>query len=233
MNCFFFTYVDKNPKYRRDAEILIASGRKFGREIHLFEIPEGAMWNRYKVQLIASDLPEADRYICLDSDTVLTCHGDWEADDCQGVTDILYYMDEPDRLKYTHSFIKNHTLLDGDAKAYEYILDLWRRLECPRWYNSGVVVLDAGIRLNFCDIWNHWMDLVDSHCSAGYVVGDEAPLMFMMHEIDGPRLPPRFNGLCKWQQIYDWHVLIHADGNVTGEKRVPYNLAVERVLDGS
>ena len=46
MELFFFTYVDQNPKYRQEADYLIRSGRRFGREIHLFEIPDAAIWNR-------------------------------------------------------------------------------------------------------------------------------------------------------------------------------------------
>ena len=231
MNCFFFTYVDKNPKYRADADILIRSGKRFGRDIHLFEIPEGAMWNRYKVELLAGELPEADRYICLDSDTIMTGPGDWEAEDCQGVMDILYYMDESLRHRHTHAFIKNHTLLDGDPGAYEYILNLWREMNFPVWPNSGVVVLDAGIRPFFMSAWSEWMRRIDAHCDKGYVVGDEAPCMFARHEFDFPLLPPRFNGCCKWQPITGEHVLLHADGNVTGEKRIPFNNAVLDLLD--
>ena len=231
MKLFFFTAVDKNPVYRKEADILIASGKKYGRDIHLYDIPDSEIWNRYKVKLLASGLPEADRYIYLDGDTVLTCHGDWEADDCQGVSDVLYYMTEPDRHKHTHSFIKNHTLLDGDPGAYEYILGLWRQMDCPIWPNSGVVVLDDEIRLPFTAIWQKWMDQVDSHCDKGQVVGDEGPCMFARQEFGLPFLPQRFNGLCKWQTIYDWHVLIHADGNVGGEKRIPYDDAVAKVLN--
>lgn len=231
MNCYFFTYVDDNPKYRAEADLLIRSGRRFGREIHRFDIPVGAMWNRYKVELLAGELPAADRYICLDSDTILTGPGDWEADDCQGVMDILYYMAEPNRINHTQAFIRNHTLLDGDPGGYEYILDLWRRMDCPIWYNSGVVVLDADWRLDFAEDWKRWISQIDLHCDRGYVVGDEAPLMFMMADCKGPHLPPRFNGCCKWQPIHDWHVLLHADGNVTGEKRIPYNIAVQDLLE--
>lgn len=230
MKLFFFTYVDQNPKYRAEADILIRSGRRFGRDIHLFEIPPGAMWNRYKVELMAGELPPADRYICLDSDTILTGPGDWEAPDCQGMMDILYYCPE-DRIRHTQGFIRNHTLLDHDVAAYEYILNLWRQHQCPIWPNSGVVVLDAGIRLPFAQCWKRWMAEIDSHCDRGFVVGDEAPATFALQEFGLPLLPPRFNGCCKWQMIYDWHVLIHADGNVTGTKREPYNAAVQNLLD--
>jgi hypothetical protein len=231
MNIFFFTYVDRNPKYRAEADLLIRSGRRFGREIHLFEIPEGAMWNRYKVELLAAELPAADRYVCLDSDTILTGPGDWEAGDCQGVMDILYYMDPPDRDKHTKAFIRNHTLLEGDPGAYEAILQLWRKWQCPIWPNSGVVVLDAEVRLPFARRWQEWMTMIDGRCNRGYVVGDEAPCMFARQDFGLPLLPPRFNGCCKWQPIHDWHVLLHADGNVNGAKRIPYNLAVESLLE--
>jgi hypothetical protein len=231
MNLYFFTAVDRNPAYRREADILIASGKKYGRDIHLYDIPDGEVWNRYKVKLIASELPAADRYIYLDGDTVLTCRGDWEAGDCQGVSDILYFCPEL-RDKHTKAFIRNHTVLDGDPGAYEYILKIWREMNFPIWCNSGVVVLDAGTRLPFTTVWQKWMDRIDAHCDKGMVVGDEAPCMFARQEFGLPFLPQRFNGLCKWQPIYDWHVLIHADGNVGGAKRIPYNNAVEKVLNG-
>jgi hypothetical protein len=182
------------------------------------------------VELLAGDLPEADRYICLDGDTIMTGPGDWESGDCRGVMDVLYYMNEPDRLKHTHAFIKNHTLLDGDPGAYEFILSLWRERQCPIWPNSGVVVLDAEIRLPFAECWKRWMAMIDGHCDKGFVVGDEAPATFARQEFDLPLLAPRFNGCCKWQTIYDWHVLLHADGNVTGEKRIPYDRAVEDLI---
>lgn len=233
MKLYFFTYVDKNPKYRRDAEILIASGKKYGRDIHLYEIPDGEMWNRYKVKLIASQLPDADRYICLDSDTVLTCRGDWESDDCRGTVDILYYMGVDERLRYTHSFIKNHTLLDGDKGAYEYIMSLWKELNYPIWRNSGVVVFDRQEKAFMSEQWLAWLEIVDSHCDAGYVVGDEAPLMFAAHAGRWPYLPPRFNVCLKWQPVPENAVLLHADGNVNGEKRIPFNKAVEKVLGES
>ena len=229
MNIYFFTYVDNNPKYRRDAEILIKSGEKYGRDIHLYEIPDDEIWNRYKVKLIASDLPEADRYVCLDSDTVLICHGDWESDDCQGTMDILYYMNSVNRNKYTHSFIKNHTLLDGDKGAYEYILNMWRQLEEPIWRNSGVVVVDRQDKRIMSQQWLAWMEIVDSHCDTGKVVGDEAPLMFAAHAGKWPLLPPRFNVCLKWQPMIADAVLLHADGNVDGEKAKPYFDAVKRI----
>jgi len=229
MNLFFFTAVDSNPKYRKESEYLIASGKKYGRKIHLYDIPPDQIWNRYKVKLLASKLPPADRYIYLDSDTVLTGPGDWDAPDCQGVMDILYYTPQT-RHKHTVSFIKNHTVLDGDPGAWEYILDLWQKKHCPIWPNSGVVVLDADVLERFVPVWQKWMDIVDSHCDKGFVVGDEAPCMFARDEFSLPLLSPRFNGCCKWQPIFDWHVLIHADGNVSGDKRKPYNKAVEKAI---
>lgn len=229
MNIYFFTAVDDNPRYRKEAEYLIRSGDKYGRKIHLYDIPKTEVWNRYKVKLLASDLPPADRYVYLDSDTVLTCKGDWEAPDCQGVMDILYFTPAT-RDKHTVSFIKNHTVLDGDPGAYEFILAEWRKRYCPIWPNSGVVVLDADMRQRFVPIWQKWMDIVDSHCDKGAVVGDEAPCMFARNEFSLPLLAPRFNGCCKWQPIHPWHVLIHADGSVAGEKRIPYDRAVKEVL---
>ncbi len=229
MKLFFFTYVDRNPKYRQEADLLIRSGRRFGREIHLFEIPDSAIWNRYKVELLAGDLPPADRYVCLDSDTILTGPGDWEADDCQGVMDILYFCPEQ-RDKHTKAFIRNHTVLDGDPGAYECVLEFWRAMHEPIWPNSGVVVLDADVRLPFARLWKNWMSRIDARCDHGFIVGDEAPCMFAREEFGLPLLPPRFNGCCKWQPIHDWHVLIHADGSVSGPKREPYNRAVTDLL---
>ncbi len=36
----------------------------------------------------------------------------------------------------------------------------------------------------------------------------------------------------QWQPINDDHVLIHADGNVGGEKRLPYLRAIEKMRGG-
>jgi hypothetical protein len=224
MELYFFTAVDDNPKYRQEAAYLIKSGEKFGRKIHLFDIPTGNMWHRYKVKLFATDLPKADRYIYLDSDTVFTREGDWDAPDCQGTMDILYYCPEA-RMTQTVGFIRNHTICTGDKEAYDYVYNLWIKSYCPIWCNSGVVVLDADVRARFIPIWQKWMDDIDSHCEKGWVEGDEYPLLFARQEFSLPLLPPRFNGCCKWQPIYDWHVLLHADGNVSGPKRIPYDRA--------
>ena len=230
MRLFFFTSAD--DYYRQAAEILIASGKYFGREIHFFEMPAGEMWNRYKVKLLSGDLPPADKYIYLDADTVMTCEGDWESEECIGVADMLYYMEEKKRLEYTMSFIRNHTCVVGEGKGYEYVCQLWREFNFPVWCNSGVVVLPAEVRVAFMECWRQWMENIDSHCEKGFIEGDEYPLVFARQEFGLPFLPPRFNGMCKAQPIYDWHVLIHADGNVSGEKRLPYTKAVERILDG-
>jgi len=230
MRLFFFTSAD--DYYRQAAEILIASGKRFGREIHFFEMPAGEMWNRYKVKLLSGDLPPADKYIYLDADTVMTCEGDWESEECIGVADMLYYMEEKKRLEYTMSFIRNHTCVVGEGKGYEYVCQLWREFNFPVWCNSGVVVLPAEVRVAFMECWRQWMENIDSHCEKGFIEGDEYPLVFARQEFGLPFLPPRFNGMCKAQPIYDWHVLIHADGNVSGEKRLPYTKAVERILDG-
>lgn len=229
MNLYFFTAADKNPVYRREAEILIASGKKYGREIHFYDIPDGRIWNRYKVELISSKLPDADKYIYLDSDTVLTCHGDWEAEECNGVADALYCWPDQ-RIKHTQGFMRNHTTCIGEGKGFDYIDDLWRQYDLPIWCNSGVTVLKAEDRLPFCKLWKEWMVDIDNHCQKRYMVGDEAPLMFARHIYVLPLLPPRFNGLCKWQPINDWHVLIHADGNVSGKDRIPYIEAVKKVM---
>jgi len=226
MEIYFFTAVDENPDYRREADILQASGRAYGRQIHRHEIPACQRWNRYKVDLLLTDLPAADRYVYLDSDTVLTGPGDWEADDCQGVADVLYYMDEPHRLKHTAGFMRNHTTCIGDGPAWDYVAALWHEQHEPIWCNSGVVVLDAAIRRPFCRLWKDRLTDIDGHCARGFVEGDEYALCFARAEFGLPLLPPRFNGMCKWQPIYPWHVLIHADGNVGWPKRQPYTAAV-------
>jgi hypothetical protein len=226
VNIYFFTAVDDNPVYRKEAEILLASGRKHGRKIQLYDIPKTEKWNRYKVKLLSGKLPPADRYVYLDSDCVMTCKGDWEADDCQGGSDILYYCPK-ERIKHTQGFIRNHTVCDGDPGAYDFIMKTWRNFYCPSWRNSGIVVLDAEMRQRFMPVWTEWQNVMDQHSDKGEVVGDEAAFMFAAAEFGLPFLPQRFNGLCKWQTIHDWHVLIHADGNVTGEKRKPYNKAVK------
>ena len=229
MKIYFFTAVDDNPVYRREAEILIASGRRYGRDIHLHDIPAGRRWNRYKVDLLLTDLPAADRYVYLDSDTVLTGPGDWEAPDCQGVCHVLYYMDRARACKHEAGFMRNHTTCIGDGAAWDYVSALWHERDEPLWCNSGVVVLDAEVRLPFCRMWKDRLTDIDGHCARGFVEGDEYALCFARAEFELPLLPPRYNGMCKWQPIYDWHCLIHADGNVDGPKRQPYTAAVERL----
>lgn len=229
MEIYFFTAVDDNPVYQHEADILQASGERFGRKIHRHAIPPGEMWNRYKLNLFLGDLPPADRYVYFDSDTVLTGPGDWEADDCQGMADPLYYLEKALRCRHTGGFMRNHTVVIGEGAGYEYVAGLWHAWNEPIWCNSGVVVLDAAIRIPFAQLWQHWMRDIDSHCEKEFMVGDEAAAMFARHGFNLPLLPPRFNYLCKWQPApEDWrdYCLIHADGNVTGEKRKPYNAAV-------
>jgi hypothetical protein len=147
MKIYFFTAADDH--YKRETEILFRSANKFGREVDFYPIPAGKQWQRYKVELLESDLPKADKYVYLDSDTVFTCRGDWESPECEGVMDILYYMSPTQRIKPTQGFIRNHTLLVGETAGYEYVLDLWRRFDCPAWNNSGVTVLTAQNRIPF------------------------------------------------------------------------------------
>lgn len=228
MKLYFFTAADDH--YKHETEILIESGKRYGREVHFYPIPDGKQWQRYKVELLAAELPLADKYIYLDSDTVFTCRGDWESDECVGVGDVLYYMNEADRLKHTQGFMRNHTCIIGEGRGYEYICKLWDLLDMPRWCNSGVTVLPAELRLPFVKSWQAWMDQIDQHCQKGIMIGDEAPLCFARQMFNLPFLPPRFNGCCKWQPVaLDTHVLIHADGNVSGEKRLPYQQAIERM----
>ena len=181
---------------------------------------------------MAQDLPPANKYVYLDSDTIFTCHGDWEADECVGVGDMLYYCNEADRVRHTNGFMRNHTAVIGEGRGHDYICELWRILDLPIWCNSGVCVLTAELRLPFVRTWQAWMKQIDRHCQKGPMIGDEAPLCFARQMFDLPLLPPRFNGLCKWQPINDDHVLIHADGNVGGEKRLPYLRAIEKMRGG-
>lgn len=230
MNLYFFTAAD--DYYKHESEILIESGLRYGREVHFYPIPAGKQWQRYKVELLASDLPPADKYIYLDSDTVFTCRGDWEADECVGVGDVLYYADEGVRLKQTKGFMRNWTAVVGEGTGYEYICKLWALLDLPVWCNSGVTVLPAELRMPFVRSWQAWMNKIDEHCEKGIMIGDEAPLCFARQMFGLPFLPARFNGLCKWQPVsLDTHVLIHADGNVTGEKKLPYIRAVEKMRE--
>ncbi len=227
MDIFFFTAADDH--YKHETEALIESAEYYGRKVHFYPIPAGKQWQRYKVELLCSDLPPADKYVYLDSDTVFNATGDWESDECMGVGDVLYYMSEAERLKQTKGFMRNHTCVIGEGKGYDYICKMWELLDLPIWCNSGVTVLDAERRLPFARSWRAWINQIDKHCQLGPMIGDEAALCFARQMFDLPLLPPRFNGLCKWQTIEDWHVLIHADGNVSGERRGPYTRAIEKV----
>lgn len=219
---FFFTIADEN---RRDEakEILIASGKHFGREIHLFDIPKGWIWDQYKRKLLADPgLAKADKYIYLDSDTVMTKHGDWESEQCQGVMDVFYFCPEQ-RKKHTMGFLRT-------LKTFEYVYDLWTKFDYPIWCNSGVVVLKADVRINFMRCWIKWQETIDKYCENNFWCGEEASLMFARHFFGLPLLPPQFNGICKSQPIYDWHVLLHAAANPSKEKKLPYTNAIKRIL---
>jgi len=222
MNLFFFTIADENRKDEAE-DILIASGRRFGREIHLFDIPKGQKWHQYKKRLLADPgLPKADKYIYLDSDTVMTEPGDWESEECRGVMDVFYFCPEQ-RTKHTMGFLR-------PLKSFSYVYDLWTKFDYPIWCNSGVVVLPADVRINFMTCWQKWQEMIDKYCEKGFWCGDEAALMFARYFFDLPLLPPRFNGLCKAQPICDWHVLLHAAANPSKEKILPYTNAIKRIL---
>lgn len=223
MNLFFFTIAD--AKRKAEAEnILIASGRYYGREIHLFDIPEGEKWYRYRERLfLSSELPKADKYIYLDSDTIMTCAGDWESEECQGVADVFYFCPEL-RKKGTMGFLR-------PLKTFGYIHDLWVKFGWPIWCNAGVVVLSADARINFMTCWRKWSELIDEHCPDGFFGGTETPLMFARHFFDLPILPPRFHGLLKSQPIYDWHVLLHDAANPPAARRVPYLNAIKKIRE--
>lgn len=231
MKLYFFTAGDEN--YRHESNILIKSGKYFGREIHFFDMPKGEDHHRYRLKLLADpDFPKADKYIYLDSDTVMTGPGDWEREECRGVFDVFYYVkDKKKRIRNTMGFIRNHTSNIGEGKGCEYICELWRLFNYPPWCNSGVIVLKAGDRISFTRSWLKWMNMIDKHCEKGHIIANEAPLMFANLFYDMPFLPPRFNGIYKNQPIHDWHVLIHADGKVSGEKKIPYTNAVKRIQD--
>ena len=232
MKLYFFTAADANPVYRAEVQTLIASGRKHGRPIDFYEIPADACWNRHKVNILGrADLPEADKYIYLDSDCILTGPGDWEATECQGVADTLYFC-PADRDKHTIGFMRNHTITRGEGAGFEFVYNLWDKLGRPFWPNSGVVVLSAAQRIDFCRRWRAWLDLVDSYCEKGPICGDEYALVFARHFGQWPILPPRFNWMLKWQPDRPKDCcLIHADGNVGGAKRLPYIEAAREVSD--
>jgi len=231
MNIYFFTAVDKDPVYRAEADILIRSGRQYGRKIHLHDIPDDQYWGRYKAWIIGSDdLPPADRYVYLDSDSIMTGPGDWESPKCQGVVDSLYFMDESERRKKTMSWIRCLTSSNHDGRGYYYLRRLWFGYNFPKWFNSGVVVLDAEKRIPFCKLWIEYIELLDTLSEMDHLPGDEPALMFAQYEYNLPALPPVYNWLLKYQPDPGDVRLIHADGNVSGAKREPYVNAVENLI---
>jgi len=230
MNIYFFTAVDKDPVYRAEADILIRSGKQYGRIIHLHDIPDDQYWGRYKAWIIGSDdLPAADRYVYLDSDSIMTGPGDWESKKCQGVMDSLYFMKPGDRNKKLMSFIRCMTSCNHDGRGLIYLRRLWFGFGFPSWYNSGVVVLDAEKRIPFCKLWIEYIELLDTLSENEYLPGDEPALMFARQEFNLPILSPKYNWLLKYQPDPGGARLIHADGNVAGVKREPYVRAVENL----
>lgn len=222
--CFFTMYDDK---YVRHAMTLVSSGVVFRRPILAFRIPTGEDWTRYKIKLFLGDeLPAAKKYVYMDADCILSAHGDWESRDCVGVADMtaLHGGD------YRHTLRGFHSQFRDEENAWNRVVELFHKAGRPVWCNSGVVVLREKDRKPFAKLWMKWCKKIDSFCDSGTSWGDEVHLMFARQEYGLPILPTRFNGLCKWQSITPEHVVIHADGNVTGDKAKPYHDMVRRVF---
>jgi hypothetical protein len=222
MDCFFWTAA--NAKYRGEAQILIRSGRRFGIDIHCLPIPEQSPPWRYKSRQWL-DLPDAERYVYFDSDCILARPADWQAEDCLGASRMWWQQSRPAEIAWTRRTVQDH--LRGDGAGRSAILALHEARGSPAWANSGVMVLTARQRREFIPLWLEWIARTDELILPQNRWGDEVGLMFAKSDYGLPDLPGQYNWLLKWQHGVEQAVVIHADGHVSGTKRVPYERAIE------
>lgn len=216
----FFTMADK--AMIDQARSLILSGDIAGRPIWFYRIPaDHPDPKRYKLELLASDLlPDADKYVYIDADSLMLKHGDWESGECLGA-------------KYEHW---------GTGDGYENVFtgtgfDVFRRLHkeygSPPRLNSGLVVLPGNIRKQFAKDWLDWCHKIDALSSEWLWIRDQMGYMFAHKQYNLPVLPERFSCIVKREKLTEKYISLHAAGHPKGEARKQYTDAIDRILGGN
>jgi len=220
--CFYTMANDNRLEWARH---LVSSGDVVDRPVWMFRIPpDHKDPKRYKIELLGSDLlPEADKYVYLDADSIMLKHGDWESDDCIGA-------------KHEHwgNAGQYYKALRGEQARRMYI-DLYNQSGRPLRMNSGLVVLSAGIRHEFAERWQYWNERIDSFSDhpERAKIRDQIGFAYVFEEFGLPALPERFCCLPKSEPFRDDHIMIHAAGKPSGAAIAPYTNAVNSLLGGS
>ena len=214
----FFTMANK--KRLGWAQRLISSGDVVGRPIWFYRIPDSHPDpKRYKIELLMGDLlPEAEKYVYLDSDTFMLQYGDWESSECVGAALENFRQD------YRQGF--------SDEKGHEAFCKLYKEYEAPERVNTGCVVLPSDIRKQVAQRWMEWCHKIDAFCEKPSKTRDQMHFAFVRKEFGLPILPSRFNALIKREEVLPDHILIHAAGKPHGDDVKSYHDAVNRVLGG-
>jgi len=165
-------------------------------------------------------LPDADKYIYLDSDVLMIQHGDWEAEECLGAV-----SEQRFRIRARHYFSSGE-----DCDKY---LQLLREQGNPERVNTGCVVLPAGIRRQVGERWLYWCKQVEDLCEKPLKMRDQPQFPFVMHEFNIPVLPSRFCAIVKREPITDEHIALHASGHPSGNSLKKYTDIVDRLLGGA
>ena len=217
MQLCFFTMA--NSKRMSWARRLVCSGAVVDRPIWFYRIPDTHPDpKRYKCELLMGDrLPDADKYIYLDSDVLMIQHGDWEAEECLGAV-----SEQRFRIRARHYFSSGE-----DCDKY---LQLLREQGNPERVNTGCVVLPAGIRRQVGERWLYWCKQVEDLCEKPLKMRDQPQFPFVMHEFNIPVLPSRFCAIVKREPITDEHIALHASGHPSGNSLKKYTDVANKLL---
>lgn len=219
MQLCFFTMA--NSKRMSWARRLVCSGAVVDRPIWFYRIPDSHPDpKRFKCELLMGDqLPEADKYIYLDSDVFMLQHGDWESPECLGAV-----SEQRFRIRARHYF--------NSGKDCEKYLALLKENDCPERVNTGCVVLPAGIRKQAGERWLHWCHIVEEMCEQPMKMRDQPQFPFVMKEFNIPVLPGRFCAIVKREPVTKAHIALHASGHPSGNSMKQYTDAVQMLLGG-
>ena len=203
------------------ARRLVCSGAAVGRPIWFYRIPESHTDpKRFKCELLVGDLlPEADKYIYLDSDVFMLQHGDWEAEECLGAV-----SEQRFRIGAKHYF-------SSGADCAKYI-ELLHEHGDPERVNTGCIVIPANIRKQVGERWSYWCKKIEEMCERPMKMRDQPQFPFVMKEFNIPVLPGRFCAIVKREPVTEDHIALHASGHPSGNSMKQYTDALQKVLGG-
>ncbi len=224
MDVCFFTM--SNHEMLTWARRLVSSGDVVDRPVWFYRIPpDHPDPKRFKLDLLAGDLlPEADKYVYLDADCIFQNHGEWETDEWTGAKHESW--DPPNR--YSGAF--------PGKEGWPEFIEIYNGFveehgEFPR-LNSGAMAIPGGIRKELARRWTEWNQKFDDLTTQRIKVRDQIGFGFAAHELGIGALPAGIVGVPNREVVDGNHSVIHASGRPNPKQLVPYNNAVENVLNG-